>query len=64
MENLRDNFPAEAIERCARRLLAIAEYHRAGVGGNQEPKHLLSSATTETLLLRDVLKQKALDWEV
>ena len=62
MENLRDNFPVDALERCARRLLAIAEFHRAGVGGSQEPKHLICSAATETLLLRNVLREKILLW--
>jgi hypothetical protein len=57
MEILRDNFPVDALERCARRLLAIAEFHRSGVGGSQEPKHLICSAVTETLLLRDVLRK-------
>ena len=62
MENLRDNFPADALERCARRLLAIVEFHRAGVGGSQEPKRLLCNAATEALLLRDVLRAKTLQW--
>jgi hypothetical protein len=62
MENLSDNFPVDAIDRCARRLQAIVQYHRAGVGGSQEPKHLIFNAATEALLLRDVLKAKTLQW--
>jgi hypothetical protein len=59
----RSEFPADKIERAARRLKAIAEYHRADVGYSNEHERLLQVAIVEARSLMDDLFRVTERWD-